>query len=118
MSEVKKMSIKEFREKGFLQEANRLFFHPLGLALEISVDWPEGVTDEDKVLYKDNPFNHPEAVYSLGGVWDYRDDPEGILFGDGIVDKNKVEYIESLRNSKISKRSSIDGCDENGIQQN
>ena len=30
---IKHMDIKEFREQGFLQEANRLYFHPLGLAL-------------------------------------------------------------------------------------
>ena len=34
----KKISIKEFREKGFLQEVNRIFFHPLGLALEVNID--------------------------------------------------------------------------------
>ena len=40
MSKIKRMSINEFQKKGFLQEANRLFFHPLGMALEVYVDWP------------------------------------------------------------------------------
>lgn len=35
------MGVKEFREEGYLQEANRQFFHPLGLALEIIV-LPDG----------------------------------------------------------------------------
>ena len=32
--EQKYMPIKEFRERGYLQELNRRFLHPLGLALE------------------------------------------------------------------------------------
>lgn len=35
MTEPKRMNIKEFREEGYLQEVNRQFFHPLGLALEL-----------------------------------------------------------------------------------
>jgi hypothetical protein len=35
---MKKIDIKEFRELGYLQELNRTFLHPLGLALSISVD--------------------------------------------------------------------------------
>jgi hypothetical protein len=58
---IKHISIKEFRERGYLQEANRRFFHPLGLALEISVD--------------------DDGSERLSGVWDYREDPEGITFG-------------------------------------
>lgn len=30
---MKQIDLKEFREKGYLQEANRQFFHPLGLKL-------------------------------------------------------------------------------------
>jgi hypothetical protein len=30
------MNIAEFREAGYLQESNRRFFHPLGLALELT----------------------------------------------------------------------------------
>jgi len=59
---VKKMGIEEFVAKGFLQEANRQFFHPLGLALEVT-------ETEDGQL-------------RLSGVWDCRDEPEGIVFTD------------------------------------
>lgn len=59
-NEVKYMDIKEFQDKGYLQELNRQFLHPLGLALEVAVD------DDGNV--------------SLGGIWDYREDPEGIYF--------------------------------------
>lgn len=57
---VKYIDIAEFQRLGFLQEANRQFFHPHGLALE--------------VLY------HEDGSVTLGGIWDYRDDPEGIIF--------------------------------------
>lgn len=61
MSEdVKYMDIKEFRELGFLQEANRLFFHPHGLALSIMVE--------------------EDGTEALFGIWDYRDDPEGVWY--------------------------------------
>jgi hypothetical protein len=32
------MNIKEFREFGYLQELNRKYLHPLGLALEVTID--------------------------------------------------------------------------------
>jgi hypothetical protein len=59
---MKRMDIREFVERGFLQEANRNFFHPLGLALEVSIG--------------------PYGNYSITGVWDERGDPEGIVFAD------------------------------------
>ena len=62
MSDVKRISIKEFRELGYLQELNRQFLHPLGLALEVTVS--------DDV----------EEAEVLGGIWDYRDDPEGLRY--------------------------------------
>jgi len=79
--EVKRIDIKEFRETGFLQEANRQFFHPHGLALEIVVA--------------------ADGTERLGGVWDYRDDPEGVVFGNAgygdSMDRAKVCDAERLR---------------------
>lgn len=99
--EIKKMDIQEFYEKGFLQEANRLFFHRLGLALEIKID--------------DN------GNYSLGGIWDYRKDPEGMIFGKPLKISNrkeKMKNVEELRQSKVEARLKIKevNIDENGIQ--
>ena len=37
-TDTKYIDIKEFKDKGYLQEVNRRFFHPLGLALEIKID--------------------------------------------------------------------------------
>jgi len=90
------MDIKEFREFGFLQEANRLFFHPLGLALEIMID---DETGEE----------------CLGGIWDYRDDPEGMAFGDGTIQQNKIDNVEKLRLSKVASRKQLFGNDIQGV---
>lgn len=58
--DIKRINIKEFRERGYLQEVNRRFFHPLGMALEVVIE--------------------DDGTWKLGGVWDYRDDPEGMIF--------------------------------------
>ena len=65
MMDVRRIPIADFRALGYLQEANRQFFHPLGLALEVQID--------------------ADGTERLGGVWDYRDDPEGIAYGDDIL---------------------------------
>jgi hypothetical protein len=79
---MKYFDIKEFREKGYLQEINRQFLHPLGLALEIKID--------------DN------GIEALGGIWDYRNDKEGIYYdvkNSNQTRKNNFEkkfnYIDS-----------------------
>lgn len=84
MTERKLMDINEFREEGFLQEANRKFFHPLGLALEV-------VTD-------------PEGNSALAGVWDFRSDKEGIFFAADVIDEDKVANVEKLRKAKVAAR--------------
>lgn len=55
----KLMDIKEFKERGYLQELNRRFLHPLGLAL---------------VVIKE------DGAYRIGGIRDSRDNPSGIIF--------------------------------------
>lgn len=80
---IKRMDITEFRTSGFLQEANRQFFHPLGLALEIVID--------------------DDGNERLGGVWDYRDDPEGMVFADlsdaDSLTKSEIVAAEGARHS-------------------
>ena len=90
MSEVNLMGIKEFKSKGFLQEANRLFFHPLGLALEVTIDEETG-------------------RQRLGSVWDFRGDPEGITFGPGVANQNKADYVSDLKESKAAERIKLFG---------
>ncbi len=85
---IKHIDIKEFRERGYLQEANRQFFHPLGLALEITVDDDTGEE-------------------TLSGVWDYRDDPEGIVFGgpnDYGLDQAKALWLRLVEAHEAARR--------------
>lgn len=99
MSEIKRIDIKEFRKEGFLLEANRQFFHPLGLALEILVDIDRygAFWYYLKRAFK-SLFGRGFPKEYLGGVWDYRDDPEGVLYDDNIVgNKDVFEKSEKVR---------------------
>ena len=71
------LDVKEFREAGYLQEANRLFFHPLGLALSVDID--------------------DDGNESLGGIWDYRSDPDGMTFAPEVLSEEKAEFVRSSR---------------------
>lgn len=86
---IKRINIKEFRAFGYLQEVNRLFLHPLGLALEV-------VVDED------------DGSEKLGGIWDYRDDPEGLIFANedrgNDASKNRAKRVEAVRQRKAKSR--------------
>lgn len=103
------MDMGEFRTGGFLMEANRQFFHPLGLALEWDSGWTEeglkqfilGVMRQEAAAAEEDPAEvtiedvHPETIETIwrfiveagldkpriSGVWDERDDPEGIAYG-------------------------------------
>ena len=83
---MKMMNIKDFRDDGFLQEVNRQFFHPLGLAMVINID--------------DN------GEYSINGICDKRDDPEGIFFSDLSTDEKIERYnkVDRLFKEKIETR--------------
>jgi hypothetical protein len=74
------MGIKEFREKGYLQEVNRRFFHPLGLAL--------GIHQEQK-----------DKAETLEGIWDYREDLEGIYYD--IANSNNERKERFQRNKEF-----------------
>jgi len=89
---IRRMEIKEFREHGYLQELNRNFLHPLGLALEV-------VTDET-------------GEETLGGVWDYRDDRDGMLYSDSLITdkfKQKAENVKKEFDEKAKIRSAKHG---------
>ncbi len=99
--DIKELDMNVFRDGGFLQEANRKFFHPLGIALSVIVEDDGG------------------NVTGFGIVWDYRDDPEGLFYGSDIIDQKKVDKIEDLRLSKLEHRKGVDDVvtDDDGIQQ-
>ena len=79
---LKRMDIAEFRSEGYLQEVNRQFFHPLGLALEVKIT--------------------EDGIESLGGIWDYRDDPEGVFYDD--LDTAKAERIRNFMRTRMRPR--------------
>jgi molecular chaperone GrpE len=88
---IKKIDIKEFRESGYLQEVNRRFFHPLGLAIE--------VTKEDDEF--------------ISGICDYRDDIEGIYYDINNSDeerkskfKKNKDFIDKQLKIRLSNRKS------------
>ena len=99
MEEIKRIDIKEFREKGYLQEVNRRLLHPLGLALEVAID---PITKEEKV----------------NGIWDYRNDPEGLIYDLKNSDEVRVNTFENKKNfideelkTRFEKRIEILGFD-------
>ncbi len=83
---IKRIDIAEFRREGYLQEANRQFFHPLGLALEIIVDEEGGET--------------------LGGVWDFRDDSEGLMFAGADMGEEFLDRVANVEELRLEKRGS------------
>lgn len=85
------MGASEFRKLGLLQEINRQFLHPLGLALEV-------VIEED-------------GSEHFGQLWDYRDDPEGIGFADlQPLNMEVMLEVERLRESKRAVREEVFGA--------
>jgi hypothetical protein len=88
MAEIKYMDVAEFRSAGYLQEVNRRFLHPLGLALAVKV--------------ADDGTEH------ISGVWDYRDDPEGIRYVDGVELAQRARDIDELwRVREIERRAAL-----------
>lgn len=77
------MDVKEFRDKGYLHELNRRFLHPLGLALYVAV-------------------NEVTGEHTLGGIWDCRDDPEGLVFG--YLNQEKMKVIDDLWQARAVER--------------
>lgn len=88
MEKIKYMEIKEFREMGLLAEVNRTFFHPIGMALEVKID--------------------EAGKEYLSGIWDYRGDPEGILYG-GPFPTEQVQKAQAFMKEKHAKRKEILG---------
>lgn len=71
----KLIDVGEFKDLGYLQEANREFFHPLGLGLAV-------VQLED-------------GSWKLKGIVDSRDDEEGIIFAEGILSREKADFVSN-----------------------
>lgn len=89
MGEINKIPAGKFLyESGLLFEINRTVLHPFGLALEVNVDNETGEV-------------------TLGDLWDYRDDPEGMLYGEGQIRVGMEKYtkfMEEFGDEKINER--------------
>lgn len=128
MGNIKYMDIDDFRKDGYLHELNRRFLHPLGLALEVR-DQPPGETMEDTLrkqlvdapgleLSQSDMRKVIEAVTGwakdnhmdfgwVSGVWDYREDPEGMIFGE--IDYEKISKVREMWNVREPRRRAILG---------
>ena len=93
MNNRKYMDLEEFIDEGYLQEVNRLFFHPLGLRMRLIVDEESG-----------------ELVF--GGIVDARDNPDEASFGFDEMDDDEIAYsIEKAKNverNSISKKGTVE----------
>lgn len=78
------IDLKELLDHGYVQEVNRLFFHPLGLALM--------VTEHDD--------GRPPEL----SVCDSRDDLEGFRFVDGAMSHEKFARVCQARGDRSVAR--------------
>lgn len=112
--DIKRIDIKEFREKGYLQELNRQFLHPLGLALEVVIDncpnCDNGTIHRGSV---DQPIHErcptcggDGEIVVLGGIWDFREDPEGLLFGEPL-DEEMIAFVKEEREKRSGRREEL-----------
>jgi hypothetical protein len=93
---IKYMDLGEFVGEGFLQEANRQFFHPLGLALAVQIGADPASDPEGR---------NPSCIV---GVWDYRDDPEGVVFaGEPPLDAEKTRRVAEERSRHVVPREAL-----------
>lgn len=89
MSHIKRMNISEFRSEGYLQEVNRQFFHPLGLALEVMVD--------------------KDGNERISSVWDFREEPGGMYYAEDVLDPAKTNRIREFVDERMKPRFDILG---------
>jgi hypothetical protein len=107
--EIKMMDIGEFVENGYLQEANRIFFHPLGLAMSVSVTlsrWRHFLI----LIYFAFKSLFSKKIYIPWEIWDYREDSEGLYFdfkhcGEEMI-KGAIKKSIFI-NNEIIKRATI-----------
>lgn len=108
------LDIAEFRESGLLHEVNRLILHPLGLALSVKTG-PGAVRmtkeeiehlrliaelpaldSEAKSFLRDLAIRALTSGERLAGIWDNREDPEGIEYGEDLLSEERVRSVVEL----------------------
>lgn len=78
LNTMNQISIEEFTNLGYLQEANRRFFHPLGLGLMV-----------------ERPEEGEVGSWKLAGIIDSREDEEGIMFAEGVLSREKADLVSN-----------------------
>lgn len=86
----KRMNIARFEHEGYLQEANRNFFHPLGLSLAVEQE-PCAYCEGSNAGCEECDFTGIDAWIS--GVHDFREDEDGIFYCDGAPSMTKARAI-------------------------
>lgn len=69
---MKYMDAKEFLDSGLLFQVNKEVLHPLGLAMEVTVE--------------------DDGSARLSGIWDCRDDPEGMEYASSTFEHGATKY--------------------------
>lgn len=139
MADIKYVDLAEWQKLGGLQEANRLFFHTHGWALEATIVEESGDRKMRERIQKalakhagGSPYDPArddpdylagsyskivedilEALYPIGsvrlsGIWDYSDDPEGVVFGSWPEEYvAKAEAVHAKRLAHFKARSAM-----------
>jgi len=136
MADIKKTDAKFLVYSGLLFKINQYILHPFGLALEVIV-WDNveekkkelKAIEDAKIFMKDVRHlvrNSPDANecdvitqmldelleiknhdVRFGGVWDYRDDPEGMLYEQKTFESGLNKYkkfMDEFGNDKLEQR--------------
>jgi len=96
INDMNQMTVGEFIRDGYLQEVNRLFFHPLGLALSVRLDGNIHIDGEEEFWKK----NAELTEFSVS-ILDSRDDPEGWIFSE--LTESDIERAEKIARERLAK---------------
>jgi len=86
MTTPKMVPLEELLDMGLIFEINRQILHPLGMAIAVELD-PDD----------------PEFESKFAGVWDSRDDPEGFLFGDDLMEEGLKKFQDYMEQEGFTK---------------
>lgn len=84
--EPKLVSLQEIMDMGLLFEINRRVLHPLGMAMAVNID-----------------PNDPEDEGEFGGILDSRDDPEGFIYGDDLMESGLKKFEDYMEREGLEK---------------
>jgi len=76
------LDLKTFADYGYLQELNRQFLHPLGMALAL--------------------YERDDGTCRFDSITDFRDEPDGMIFNE--LNKVKAEAVIQEQKTKAAAR--------------